>query len=297
MTALAAFEAGDIFVTATALDPAARYPTGQSRIRQMDAQFRVKAEVATGGTGLLSALEFHPDGRLFAFDPQARRVDCFAPDGTHLPPLEALPPRPFGSMEVLANGDLLLGEHLSGEGGPFAGEGKVCRCDPSGQLIETYDTQVNGGAGGFLGVTHMALNADQRTLYHLSETGPVIYAHDLATNTRLGVIHTREDPPAMLFGLAMKADGNLVVCTGSGVRELTPTGVVVRNVALEGGRGWAVLRPRPARPTLFLADFMGGCLVEYDPATGAIGVVRDLGLPRALAGIAQCGGINKGHKS
>jgi hypothetical protein len=287
MVALAPFAPGDVFVTATRLDPGARYPTGAGMIRQIGADGHAKAEVATGGQGLISALHLHPDGRLFALDPQARRIDIFAPSGERRPGLPQLPPRAYGAMLVLANGELLLAEHVVGGPGPFAGDGKLYRCADDGRVLQVYDTITNGGVSGFLGVTHMALAADGHTVFHLSETGSHIYAHDLANNRPLGIVYTRQDPPGMLFGLVVLDDGSLLVATGGGVRQIGPDGAVLRDHPLPSGRGWAVLVPRPGTSTFWLLDFFGGTLARFDPASGLIGDARDLGLPKALAGIAE----------
>ena len=48
MTALQPFAPGDVFVTASVLDESARFPTGEGRIRQYDANWQLKAEMATG---------------------------------------------------------------------------------------------------------------------------------------------------------------------------------------------------------------------------------------------------------
>ena len=107
-------------------------------------------------------------------------------------------------------------------------------------MLATYDTETNGGMGGFLGVTHMALSADGATLFHTSETGAQVYAHDLAADRRLGAVYTRTDPPPLVFGLAMLGDGELMLACGSELRRIDPSSGNARSVALPEGRGWAV---------------------------------------------------------
>lgn len=283
---LAPFAQGDIFVAATALHAGARYPTGDSGVLQLDADWRPKALARTGRVGLVSGLQLGPDRALWVFDPQARAVDRFAPDGRRIAPPD-LPPRPFGSAVRCRDGGLVLGEHLCGPPGPFAGEGKAVRIDAKGRLAATYDTQVHGGVAGFLGVTHVAMSRDEATLFHLSETGPSIFAHDLAGNRRLGAIHTRTDPPAMLFGLATLADGDLLVATGSGAVRIAPDGSRRRDHALPTGRGWANIVARPDRPIVWVLDFILGRVAELDPGTGAVGRIAELGLAQSLASLVE----------
>lgn len=280
------FAQGDIFIAATALHAGARYPTGDSAVLQLDADWRPKALARTGRVGLVSGLALGPDRALWVFDPQARSVDRFAPDGRLIAPPE-LPARPFGSAVATRDGGLIMGEHLCGPSGPFAGEGKAVAIGPDGAVRAVFDTEWNGGVGGFLGVTHIALSRDERTLFHVSETGPHLYAHDLASNRRLGAIHTRTDPPPMLFGLATLPDDDLMVATGSGVRRISPSGEVRRDYALPTGRGWANVVARPDRATIWVLDFILGRVAELDPATGAVGRIAELGLAQSLSTLVE----------
>ena len=283
---LSPFSSGDIFVPAPRLDPSARYPTGQGVIRHYDADFRLKAEVDTGHTGLISSLGLSPEGVLHALDPQARARNLYGPDGQPRP----VPPAPdagFGSILFLADGGYLMGEHLCGGPGPFAGHGKVMRFAADGRLLASFDTEVNGGVGGFLGVTHMALTADGRTLFHVSETGPSLYAHDLPTNRRLGAIHTRTDPPAMLFGLTMLRDDRLVIALGNRLRLLDTNGSPLRDIELPPGRGWANIVLRPGGHSLFVLDFLGGQLAELSLPDFTCLRCLDLGNPHGLTSLAE----------
>jgi sugar lactone lactonase YvrE len=280
------FAQGDIFVAATALHAGARYPTGDSGVLQLDGDWRPKALARTGRIGLVSGLALGPDRALWVFDPQARAVDRFAPDGRRIAPPE-LPSRPFGSALPARDGGLIMGEHLCGAHGAFAGEGKAVRIDREGQVTAVYDTEWNGGVGGFLGVTHIALSRDEGTLFHVSETGPHLYAHDLERDRRLGAIYTRADPPAMLFGLATLADGDLLIATGSGVRRLASNGALRRDYALPTGRGWANIVARPDRATVWALDFILGRVAELDPMTGTVGRVVELGLAQSLSTLVE----------
>ena len=289
-----AFAPGDLFVPAPRLDPTARYPTGAGVVRQYDAAFALKAEVDTGHTGLVSGLGLSPEGVLHVLDPQARARNLYGPDGQPLPPSGAAPAPPdagYGSILFLADGGCLMGEHLCGghdpSSGPFAGQGRVVRLAADGRHLATYDTAHNGGVGGFLGVTHMALADDGRTLYHVSETGPHIYAHDLPDNRPLGTVHTRTDPPGMIFGLALLPDGRLAVALGGGLRLVDPRSGQTQDVALPPGRGWANIVLRPTGQSIFVLDFFGGQLAELSLPDLTVLRCLDLGTPQGLTSIAE----------
>jgi hypothetical protein len=275
-------EPGDIFVTATQLDPAARFPTGHGRIRHYDRNWRVKRDIDTGAYGLISALVFDRTGTLHALDPQARRIDHFGPQT-----MAALPTRAYGSMIELRDGHFLLGEHMIGKTPGFEGEGKTYLVDGAGNVHATFDTETNGGVSGFLGVTHISVSADEKTLYHVSDTGAHIYAHDLAAKKRLGAIYTRADPPPMVFDVAALPDGDLLVAIGGGVRRLDGDRKPVRDYAMPAGRGWSVVILREDGASFWALDFFGGQLAIVDTASGDIRLHNQLGLEKALAGLAE----------
>jgi hypothetical protein len=289
MSILQPFEPGDIFVTASLLDESARFPTGEGRIRQYGADWQLKAEMATGHTGLISALVLDPAGWLHALDPQARAITTIAGDGRVVEQFQLRPHRAYGSMIALGGGQYLLGEHMVGEIPGFCGEGKVYRVALDGTVLGTYDTETNGGMGGFLGVTHMALSADGRTLFHTSETGPHVYAHDLASDRRLGAVYTRQDPPPLVFGLAMLDSGDLMLACGSEMRRINPTSGAAQSIAMPEGRGWAVpiKRHNTASEQLWALDFFGGRAATIMAETGELLEMRELGLAKCLTGIAQ----------
>jgi hypothetical protein len=288
MNALAPFAPGDKFVTASLLDESARFPTGQGRIRQYGTDWQLKAELETGHTGLISALVLDPAGCLHALDPQARAITTVAGDGKVVEQFQHLSSRAYGSMIALGGGEYLLGEHMVGEIPGFSGEGKVFRVGFEGTVLTTYDTETNGGMGGFLGVTHMALSPDGQTLYHTSETGPHVYAHDLAANRRLGAVYTRQDPPPLVFGLAMLATGQLMLACGSQLRRIDLASGAAQGVPLPEGRGWAVPIVREGNgEQLWALDFFGGQVACIDTASNAVLELHELGLAKCLTGIAE----------
>lgn len=292
MSALQPFAPGDLFVTAATLDESARFPTGQGAVLQFSADWTPRGRIETGHTGLISALCLDHAGMLHALDPQARKITTIGPDGLPVPRFSHLPERAYGSMIALPDGDFLLGEHMVGEVPGFAGDGKVYRITADGTVLASYDTETNGGMGGFLGVTHMALSADGKTLFHSSETGPHIYAHHLQDNRRLGPVYSRTDPPSMVFGLALVGNDRLLVACGNELRIVDPAAGTAIAVPLPEGRGWAVPIMRgEAGPSgseqLWVLDFFGGRVATIDADTGALAELRELGLAKCLTGIAQ----------
>lgn len=287
MTALAPFAPGDMFVTASDLDESARFPTGHGKILQFAADGTAKGVFETRETGLIASLTLDRRGHLHALDPQARALTSIGPDGREADCFPNLADAPYGSMIALADGDYLFGEHMVGAIPGFSGKGQVTRVNHAGDIIATYDTETNGGMGGFLGVTHMAISRDGRTLYHSSETGAHVYAHDLTANRRLGPIYTRTDPPPLVFGLAMLPDGQLLVACGSEFRRVDPATGQATRFALPEGRGWAVPILRPGGTEIWALDFFGGRLARLNLADGRLLEMRELGLAKCLTGLAE----------
>ena len=292
MSGLQTFVAGDRFVTASTLDDSARFPTGQGKVLQFDAEWNLKASAETGHTGLISALVLDASGTLHALDPQARQINSFTRDGAPARCFANLPSRAYGSMIVLPDGEFLIGEHMVGAIPGFSGDGKVYRVAIDGTVLATYDTETNGGMGTFLGVTHMALSADGNTLFHTSETGAIVYAHDLVADRRMGAVYTRQDPPPLVFGLAMLSDGQLALACGNGLRRIDPANGNAAPIALPEGRGWAVPIVQnnvgaAERQMLWVLDFFGGRVASIDAKTGAVAELCELGLAKCLTGLAE----------
>ena len=283
---LAPFEPGDIFVPDSDMDEEARFPTGMGKVRQYSAEWDLKATHETGQRGLVSCLSLDPSGRLHILDPQARWFGSIAADGQPVEAFPELPQRAYGSMIAVPEG-YMLGEQMVGDTPGFSGDGRVYRIDEDGTVRAVWNTETNGGMGGFLGVTHMALSRDGTTLYHLSETGPYIYGHTLAGDRRLGPVYTRADPPPMLFGLSMAPDDTLLVAAGNAIRQVVPGEGVVRTYDLPEGRGWAVVTMRPGGKSFWALDFFGGQAVSVGFESGEIELHKQLELTKRLTSIAE----------
>lgn len=287
MTMLQPFAPGDRFVTASDLDESARFPTGRGKILQFAADWTPKGVFETGQTGLIASLTLDTAGNLHALDPQARALTSIAPDGQPTHVFSGLPEAALGSMIAMEDGDFLFGEHMVGEVPGFSGRGRVYLVNRAGKTMCSFDTETNGGVGGFLGVTHMAFDAPTMTLYHSSETGPHVYAHDLIANKRLGSVYTRTDPPPMVFGLTMLPNGQLLVACGNEFRRVDPASGKAEGFALPAGRGWAVPVLRPGGTEVWALDFLGGRLARLAASDGALLELRELGLAKCLTGLAE----------
>lgn len=280
------FVPGDIFITDSDLDESARFPTGMGKVRQYDRDWNLKATHETGQRGLISSLALDHQQRLHILDPQATWLGTIAPDGEPVDAFPNLPRAGYGSMIPCPEG-YILGEHLVGEIPGFSGKGHAYRIDADGTVRAEWTTQTNGGVGGFLGVTHMALSSDGTTLYHVSETGAHVYAHQLAGDCRLGPVYTRDDPPPFVFGLAGLPDDSLLLACATEVRQIRPGKGVERVYQLPPGRGWAIVELRPDGTSFWALDFFGGQLVSVNIASGAIELHKELGLKQCLTGIAE----------
>ncbi len=287
MSGLLPFAPGDIFVTASDLDENARFPTGKGKVLQIASDWTPKAVFETGQVGLISSLTLDHAGTLHILDPQARSHIAIGKDGKIKSMFPKLPSAAYGSMIACADGTYLLGEHMVGNIPGFGGKGHVYHVNAAGDVLAEYDTQTNGGVGGFLGVTHMALSCDGKTLYHVSETGADIYAHDLESNGRKGAIYTRADPPPMVFDVAMLPDKSLLLACGNEVRQIDTKGAVLRHYQLPDGRGWAVIVLREGGKSFWALDFFGGKLACVEIDSGKIIQTKELGLAKCLTGIAE----------
>lgn len=278
---------GDLWVAATLVtDKALRL--GLSRLWLLSAELEVKAEIPTGAFGMVSGLAVQPgSGVLWAFDPTARRVTRIGADGAMLPDIALAPGRGLGSGVFMANGDLLCGEHLSGDVPPFQGDGRLYRFDAQGRFIRKYGPEINGGMAGFLGLTHITLMKDGRTLAYVSETGSTLYRYDIAEARQLAPLYVRTDPPGMVFGIAGLPDDDVLVMCGNEMRRIAPDGAVRRTYKLPDGRGWSFVRVTKDGRKAWCGDFFAATLARIDLASGEAEIQRRFDLPFGLTCVAE----------
>lgn len=280
------FAAGDVFVAATHIVDTRRW-RGHGRVAHYGADLTLKAELETPHYGIVAGLGLSPDGVLFAFDPEARAVTRFDASGARLPETALAPGVALGSIAFLRDGGFLCGEHLCGTAPPYHGHGNLYRFDRAGRLIRIHRTPTHGGMAGFLGVTHLAVDADERIVTYVSETGNRVMRFDLEDDRALPDLYVRTDEPRMCFGLAPVAGGDVLLAVGHEVRRLSPSGELVRRYALPSGRGWAVVVPARDGTSFWAGEFLAGVLARVDLQTGEIVAQLETGRAHALAGIAE----------
>ena len=303
------FTRGDVFAAATLLNDASDDHAGQGRIIQYDASLQQKAVLTTPlTTHLITGLKFDAHGRLWAFDSQAFVI--FTVDGRgHIEP-RRFDQRPFSNVNFLADGGVLLGEHLVGStmkpeiaarmgtklphmpGTERFGDGHVFRYAADGKRVKEYATATHGGMGGFLGVTMSALSPDESTLYYVSETGPRLMRYDLKNDRQLpDLVSYPEGQREMFFGVAFARDGSLLVSRGARIDVLDPAdGKVRRSYPLEGGFGWATITPSADGRSILAGNFFSGELIRIDADSGAKLASTNVGVAKSLAGIAEYAG-------
>jgi hypothetical protein len=280
-------EPGDLWVAATIVTDHS-LKLGLSRILLLGPDLGVKAALHTGDFGMVSGIAVNPaTGELNALDPFARNVTRIGADGRRLPSPDLLPGRGLGSMVFLKDGGALAGEHLCGLAPPFTGEGRIARFDAEGRLVRFYRPQYHGGIMGFLGVTHLALLSDQKTVAYVSETGSTVYRYDIEADQQLEPLYVRADPPGMVFGVAATPNDDVLVCCGGEVRRVNSAGEVVRAYATPEGRGWSFLRVTGDGQSFWVGDFFSGALARIDLDSGELIASAKLDIPFGVTSIAE----------
>lgn len=301
---------GDLLVGATRLDNPDDDHAGQGRILHFDSSLQLKAEIALADTThLVGGLRFDARGVLWAFDSQEFVVLNLHPDG-RIERRHEFGSRAYSHVNFLADGSLLLGEHVVGDSIkpeiaarmhtrlPFMpgtrrfGDGHVFHFRADGQLIKEYATATHGGMGGFLGVTMADVSADGRTLVYCSETGPRLMRFDLAADRQLPDLQGFSPPyppgpPPMFFGMRFAADGALWVLRGAAIHRVHPeSGQTVTEIPLEGF-GWALLELANADQQVWVSNFFTGEVAKIDLSTGTKIASAHTGAPKAVAGLAE----------
>lgn len=278
---------GDLWVASTLVTDRT-HRLGLSRLWLLGPDLALRHEIATGDFGMVSGLGRDPrSGVLWALDPTARTISRVAPDGGLLPRIAIAPGRGLGSIQFLPDGGFVCGEHLSGDRPPFWGDGRLFEFDAEGRLVRLHRPQINGGVSGFLGLTHIALLPDGRTLAYVSETGNTVYRWDVREGRQLAPLYVREDPPGMVFGLAALAGGDVLVACGTELRRITAQGVAARRYLLPEGRGWSFLTPSRDGASVWCGDFFGGVIARIDLESGDILASAKFDAPFGLTSIAE----------
>jgi hypothetical protein len=308
------FAPGDVFVGSTVLDSGDDDHAGRGRILQYDEHLRRKGVLwLTDTTHLVGGLRFDRQGRLWAFDSQAFVVLTIGRDGSVQ--RRDFGTRPFSNVNFCADGTLYLAEAVVGNGIKLdiqarmgtrlqkmpgtdrLGDGHVWHFREDGTLLRELATQVQGGIGGFMGVTMSALSPDESTLVYCSETGPRLMRYDLESARQLPDLQCLpEGDKEMFFAMDYGPQGRLYVSRGTRVDLVSPQGRTKCCYPLEG-HGWATLKAAVDGRHLYIGNFFSGQVVKLELETGELVAVADTGVQRSLAGIAQYVGVPARQKA
>jgi sugar lactone lactonase YvrE len=289
-----AFAAGDIIVASTDVDDSnvdLRNHAGEGRLLHMDASFVHRATLWTGTHGLVIGLAVEPvSGMLYAADAQAYSIVAFAADGSGPQRLDWLPRRRFGALLPDGQGGLWLGVH-SRLGEPPSdewGETWLFHADPVTRRVRALDVEVDGGMRGFHCVTHMALEADGRTLRYVSEGGRRVMRVDLEGGGQLAdFLRLPEDDPRSTCGIATLHDGGLVMATGKGCCRLSAEGQLVEDYAVPAAPGWSRVTLADGGEQFFLNNFFTGVVETRTVDGGRVLARHDIGRKYSLCGLVE----------
>lgn len=287
----AAIEPGDVLIALSDVIDMEK-ELGHGRVVQFDADLTLKGVLRTELIGLTTGLLWH-DGILYACDQTARAITRYDASGTMLPGI------PFAGggiglscMEPLPDGTLIIGEHFVGEKEPYTGAGNLYHCRTDGSLIEMFDCETHGGVAHFLGVTHISLVPDGKTLFYISETGNRLMRFDLAEGKQMPDFLVLDGPPfqSMLFGFRCLADGGVLMARGTEAWRYDDKAELVRRYELPASRGWANISLSADGSQFYAADWYGGAIAKIDLASGEMVGQIETGLEKALAGVIEIPG-------
>ena len=309
------FEKGDILVGCTLLNNPDDDHAGDGRIIQYDSDLNEKGVLWTEGTThLVGGLKFGPDGNLWAFDSNAHAVLRISPEGEQLPEIK-FAERSFSHCNFAADGTVLMGEHLLGDGSNFPqwmmggdinklgttlakipgedvfGHGHIFRFTMNGELVKEYHNEAHGGMMGFLGTTTASLSPDGKTMLYSSETGPRVMQYDLENDKQLPDFLTFGPQEGMVLVAVYQPDGSVLM-----IKAVSREDFVLQHLSGEAEElrtyelpspGWAIISPSTEENIILIGNFFSGTVAKFDLDKGEIIAQTVTGVARSLAGIAQ----------
>ena len=222
--------------------------------------------------------------------------------------------RSFSNVNFLDNGEVLLGEHLTGDESnnkalegprklgtvlPFMpgteryGDGNIYKFSKEGDLIETFETETHGGMPGFLGVTSSTLTPDESKILYISELGNRIFQYDILNNNQLDDLVTY-DPESgnMVIAIAFSNTGDFYSIKANFREGFSlchhdlESGSILDEKVLPGP-GWATLCLCKDGSHAVLGNFFNGQIGKFDLSSGEMVASAETDVERSVAGIAE----------
>jgi hypothetical protein len=202
--------------------------------------------------------------------------------------MSAVPRGRIGSLLFDAPGRFVAGVHSRLGEDPARPAPRLLTGTIEPPLHEGLTVDIDGGRQGFHCVTHMALAADGRTLYYVSEGGRRLMRYDLAERRQLpDFLQLATDDPRGTYGPAAMADGRVWLATGQGAVQLSGDGRTLLSVAPETDRGWSRITLSRDGQVIHLGNFLTGILEHRDAESGRLLGRIDIGRRYSLSGVVE----------
>ncbi|MCY3940341.1 MAG: SMP-30/gluconolactonase/LRE family protein [Gammaproteobacteria bacterium] len=286
---------GDLFLVLNEIDQShidyRKGISGQCRIVHYDRDFNARGELWTGEAGMLVGLLYNPcDRRLYATNPQCNSVLAYDASGAQHRLDGYLPERRYGNMALARNGDILIGVH-SLYGAPVEdehGDGKLIRFNPQTRAVNFHEVEIDGGRGGRHCISNLALDADDRTVYYVSEAGRRLCRYDTESRRQLSDFVTfGEDDAVRTYGLGLLPGGEVLMASGSGAVLFNSRGEVLQNYDVPLENGWTRAKPALDGEHFYLSNFLHGLLQRRNIATGDVVGELNTGLKCSLLSLSE----------
>ena len=286
---------GDLFLVLNEIDQShidyRKGISGQCRIVHYDRDFNARGELWTGEAGMLVGLLYNPcDRRLYATNPQCNSVLAYDASGAQHRLDGYLPERRYGNMALARNGDILIGVH-SLYGAPVEdehGDGKLIRFNPQTRAVSFHEVEIDGGRGGRHCISNLALDADDRTVYYVSEAGRRLCRYDTEARRQLSDFVTfGEDDAVRTYGLGLLPGGEVLMASGSGAVLFGPSGEVLQNYEVPLENGWTRAKQALDGEHFYLSNFLHGLLQRRNIATGDVVGELNTGLKCSLLSLSE----------
>jgi len=286
---------GDLFLVLNEIDQShidyRKGISGQCRIVHYDRDFNARGELWTGEAGMLVGLLYNPgDRRLYATNPQRNSILAYDATGEKHRLGGYLPARRYGNMAPARNGDILIGVH-SLYGTPVEdehGDGKLIRFNPQSRQASFHEVDIDGGRGGRHCVSNLALGADDKTVYYVSEAGRRLCRYDTESRRQLSdFIAFGGDDAMRTYGLGVLPGGEVLMASGSGAVLFSPRGDLLKSYEVPLENGWTRAKPALDGEHFFLSNFLHGLLQRRHIATGEVVSELNTGLKCSLLSLSE----------